>query len=427
MLYGLCYPVFINNSLHLYHTRFTMIADRETLHQRHDDENLLLVAKPSVEPKRGHPEEKDAQKEEGQEENGVKNESAMEKEIDDVQMPAEEMTPLNSIFNFDVDELSAVLEVVDSDSWSDDEVFSSSMTAAAVQDSFRAIRDEAKRMESILANDKLDSINEELQAARRQISIREAELEEQRDVVKLKENRIAMLELERDLYKADNQKLKQDLTNLVSQSPQTCAMLSSPMEDCGLVASPMVKLLGVDMYSSPSNEDDDHVLLVPSNLERSNEPARVQRKYHNVQGRRDAFLPQRRTYITPSRAARICPQPTCSDAVPVLSNNRNVVSVDMQIQNLHRRLQNSMDVCEELRKRLAMLGRYYENMVRRLQDRLAMVTVDKEKIEISMVAQLSSMNIDKRRKVRLLEAKLAEKEAAIDLLRATRKRSSSKR
>ncbi len=50
-----------------------------------------------------------------------------------------------------------------------------------------------------------------------------------------------------------------------------------------------------------------------------------------------------------------------------------------------------MKTSEELRKRLAMISRYYENLVRRLQDTMVELRSDRANMEKDLVNQISSI------------------------------------
>jgi len=84
-----------------------------------------------------------------------------------------------------------------------------------LQESIDAIREEAARVSSVMAMDRLDTLRQEIDAIRRALSGKDAELTEQRALCKLKDDRLATLELERDLYRADATKFKNDLMEVV--------------------------------------------------------------------------------------------------------------------------------------------------------------------------------------------------------------------
>ncbi|GKY97648.1 hypothetical protein MPSEU_000723200 [Mayamaea pseudoterrestris] len=346
------------------------------------------------------------------------------------------------IFNFTDDNMSAVLEVVNSDGWSSDEDSRTSTTPVMMQDSIRAIRDETMRMESILALDKLDTLMNELQVIKRELASRNAEMSEQRELIKLKENRIAMLELERDLYKADNTKLKQDLQSILSQ----------------LQASSEVSSL-TDMYSLSSSDRSvnfDHFEIASVTHDASNGGPSLSDQSFSP----ETYHARRETEFSPRSMARymamsdysaksqnyekMCStnklRQSCSRLLLKLVMQRQAASstttllppcslsgsslqtwscmsegssVESQVRHLHGRLKSSMDLCHELRKRLALVGHYYEKLVQRLQNRLASVTSDKKQIEADLVLQLSSTGMGKQHAFRILEAKLGEKEAVI--------------
>jgi hypothetical protein len=78
-----------------------------------------------------------------------------------------------------------------------------------IQHSIDAIKEEASRIDTILAMDQLDTMKQELDEMKRKLRNQNSELAEKRCLIKLKDDRLATLELERDLYKADANKLMQ--------------------------------------------------------------------------------------------------------------------------------------------------------------------------------------------------------------------------
>jgi len=66
-------------------------------------------------------------------------------------------------------------------------------------------------MDAALAMDEVRSLKHELAAVKRQLADKKAEVKEKREIIRRKDERLAKLELERDLYRADARKLKGDL------------------------------------------------------------------------------------------------------------------------------------------------------------------------------------------------------------------------
>jgi hypothetical protein len=98
--------------------------------------------------------------------------------------------------------------------WSDDEDDSFPMGGSdrgGIRASIEAIRQEASRVDAVMALNKLDTLQQEKNSLTRAMKNRSAEMDEMRALIRLKDDRLATLELERDLYKADASKMKSDL------------------------------------------------------------------------------------------------------------------------------------------------------------------------------------------------------------------------
>lgn len=81
----------------------------------------------------------------------------------------------------------------------------------SIYDSIRAIRDEAKKIDAVLAVDQVDRMQEEMKYLRSELQRQSVKTEELSAQVQMKDGQIGTLELERDLYKADTNKLANDL------------------------------------------------------------------------------------------------------------------------------------------------------------------------------------------------------------------------
>jgi hypothetical protein len=71
-----------------------------------------------------------------------------------------------------------------------------------------------------------------------------------------------------------------------------------------------------------------------------------------------------------------------------------------------------------LRKRLAMISRYYENLVRRLQDNMAELKSDRARMETDLVNQISSIDMAGQMAIEALEIELMKKGSDIEELKA---------
>ena len=78
-----------------------------------------------------------------------------------------------------------------------------------------------------------------------------------------------------------------------------------------------------------------------------------------------------------------------------------------QVEELGRRLQVSQNTSQELRQRLAMLCRYYENIIRRLEEELRNAHANQAHLRLDVGEQMAQLDLDKRQKIARLEQQLA--------------------
>ena len=81
----------------------------------------------------------------------------------------------------------------------------------SIYDSIRAIRKEALKIDAVLAVDQVDRLQEEMKQLRSELRRQNVETAELNALMQMKDDQIGTLELERDLYKADTNKLANDL------------------------------------------------------------------------------------------------------------------------------------------------------------------------------------------------------------------------
>jgi hypothetical protein len=363
--------------------------------------------------------------------------------------------------------------------WSDDDSELKDVDLGSFHDSIVAIRKEASKLDAALALDQLDTLKEEIRTLHRELNNRTEEVEELRSLLDLKDDRLGTLELERDLYKADTVKLKNDLAKLKAQtSPNNKA----PAQDTKLPAAPTKEkvllapdapgsLHHVDSVKVESNrkdqpEDMDEgdpfqtILVVtpdsvpvsrkpkpldPPSLAHSS-PSTDSSTYfsdHSDLISRDAGIEvlekPRLCLALPSRALRSENHQRRSKGRSILSfchgaspkKERSVaepdeseieltsgLSLQDHVQDMSQRMKSSIETSERLRSRLAMVSRYYENVLKQLQESLAKAKAERSRMEADLVDQITSMDMAKREAVHKLETKLLEKEAEIRMLKS---------
>jgi hypothetical protein len=88
-----------------------------------------------------------------------------------------------------------------------------------------------------------------------------------------------------------------------------------------------------------------------------------------------------------------------------------------QIGQLHTMMKTSLSTSEKLRKRLAMISRYYEGIIRKLQEQVVETKKERKSVEVQLANQISTIDHEKRVSMMQLEVKLRRKDEEISRLR----------
>jgi hypothetical protein len=311
-------------------------------------------------------------------------------------------------FNFEEEEAIILGFEASIPSWMDDDQESREELKASI----RAIRDEAQKMDYFLVVEKLETLREELSSAKRALANTSAESKELRELLRQNDSRVAMLQLERDLYKADAARFKNDLQIIFQKA--SLIRVSSLFQE------------------SQSNEDLSECQTFQSSCNRKPERTyahvRLESKRESpVRGKyrmptREWLLgyltvPYKARY-TPLKETESMPDKTASctasirrlvslqQRVMIKAKPQEVemttsgVSIEARVQELHKRLRTSMDTARELRKRLAMCSRHNEALVGRLgneSDSTQAVQCEKEARNESAVHFLKTDDAKERR------------------------------
>jgi hypothetical protein len=334
--------------------------------------------------------------------------------------------------------------------WSDDEDDSFPIGGSdrgGIRASIEAIRQEASRVDAVMALNKLDTLQQEQNSLTRAMQNRTAEMDEMRALIRLKDDRLATLELERDLYKADASKMKSDLL--------TCSERIKSY-DLHSLSEPL--LAGTPPRSEPimpaSSFESPPVVLIPRQQSDSSivQQATIEPDHEGLS--RDSYvttgsvrashtditvvsdmsgysaysknLPKRDKIVRPkpqSKARTFLPfrnkggsrRTVQSSALPVIELAG--ISLQKQVDEMNERLLASMKASEELRKRLAMISRYYENLVRRLQENMVELKSDRARMETDLVNQIASIDLASQMAIEALETELKKKGRDIEELK----------
>jgi hypothetical protein len=316
-------------------------------------------------------------------------------------------------------------DVGSSHMWSDDEEDSFPMGGSdrgGIRASIEAIRQEASRVDAVMALNKLDTLQQEQNSLTRAMENRAAEMDKMRALIRLKDDRMATLELERDLYKADASKMKSDLLtcseriksyDLHSLSQPSLASTPPSSEPIRPTTSFESRLSRDNSLTTGSVRASDTDASVASNRSRFSAYSQNLPKGDKIvrpepRSKSRSFLPFRN-----KAGSRRSVQ---SSALPAIELTG--ISLQKQIDEMNGRLLASMKASEELRKRLAMISRYYENLVRRLQERMVEMKSDRVRMETDLVNQISSIDLASQVAIEALETELKWKVREVEELKA---------
>jgi hypothetical protein len=96
----------------------------------------------------------------------------------------------------------------------------------------------------------------------------------------------------------------------------------------------------------------------------------------------------------------------------------DVAMMRNKIDHLHGMMRTSLQTSEKLRKRLAMISRYYEGIICKLQEQLVEIKAEKTKMKADMDAKVSSLDHEKRMAIFQLESQLYKRDDETRLLTA---------
>lgn len=390
--------------------------------------------------------------------------------------------------------------------------FSRDGSDSDIQAAINEIRKEASQMDIIMALDQLKTIEIELDVTTKALRDRSAEAEDLRSQLEERQERVSCLELERDLYKADASKLREDLKTCVdrmfdisanascSMFPQETkalpmgtrirdqAILRPPTSFTGSTFPPIQSSTPIDRQSRhgrvkdfrghpaynpqhcrvPSRQRlasssdptnlygfkggesavEDAFPLLSTSFSKSifrpsqtRSPSPSSSSYSKdarnpsfeTSNRRRCFSEGMRTQLLrpmddpddSSKDPRLCGifrrRPSKRSAAKV----EDVLIMRTKIDQLHSMMRTSLQTSEKLRKRLAMISRYYEGIICKLQEQLVEIKTEKTRLRTDMDAKVSSLDHEARVTILQLESQLRKRDDEIRLLTAKLESTSS--
>jgi hypothetical protein len=99
------------------------------------------------------------------------------------------------------------------------------------------------------------------------------------------------------------------------------------------------------------------------------------------------------------------------------SRDNDITIMRHQIDQMHAMMKASLATSEKLRKRLAMISRYYEGIIRKFQEQVTEMKAEKKRIERDLVNRNSTIDHEKRVTIIQLESKLRKREEQVARLR----------
>lgn len=342
--------------------------------------------------------------------------------------------------------------------WSDDEHSDMEGFGLSIYDSILAIRKEASKIDAVMAVEQLDALKAEIRNMRRELSDRSSEIEELQTLLQLKDDRIGTLELERDLYKADTNKLANDLESCLVKLRRVGGTLADPVSDSQKhdampeepitvgkhpAPSSRVGLAELSTHSGGITSDRSKWRLDPPSCAVSLQTTTSHTSATASITSRSVITPapipviekpRIATGATRTRSIRVASRPQtkgkvfslCGSASQKQGKRPERHSMDPeprgilqeQVQEMSQRLISALATSEELRRRLALLSRYYENIVSQLRDSLVETKTDCAQIEFDLTRQLSTMDRENRSARAEIEMKIREQEEELEIFRA---------
>jgi hypothetical protein len=104
-------------------------------------------------------------------------------------------------------------------------------------------------------------------------------------------------------------------------------------------------------------------------------------------------------------------------SLPLYSYAVDVATMRQEIERLQERMKSSVLTAGHLRKRLATVSRYYEGVLRKVEERMASMKIANERMEIDLLNQISTIYHEKRVTVVKFESTLRQREDEIARLK----------
>lgn len=385
-------------------------------------------------------------------------------------------------------------------------------TDSEIQAAINEIRREASQMDIVMALDQLKTVQTDLQLTTRALRERSIQADELRAQLEAHGEKVACLELERDLYKADAAKLRDDLKTCVDRMFDISAVAggsSSEPDHAKVETSVPANRNPHDIHQRKPFPDDPTFSAIPPSSNIYGKSAKVQSRsssgllgpiYCKSQQTRTATIRRSPSMSDPTKRTQFVTTPFVAEAFPLLGaapvhgifrprppvpctenpstisstqsnlrgpiadakqrrhksfssaignatetnetnaevdgkenrmcglfrrrsfrrgshKSKDIAIMRGQIDQLHTMMKDSLETSEKLRKRLAMISRYYEGIIRRFQEQMAEAKAEKARIKADLDAKISTLDHDRRVTIVQLESKLRQRDNELTRLK----------
>lgn len=341
--------------------------------------------------------------------------------------------------------------------WSDDDRSDmDDFSIGAIYDSVLAIRKEVSNFNALLAVDQLETLKAEIASTKRELELRNEEVDELRELVNLKEARICTLELECDLFKAESCNTKDGTQHCLStmstfdslsesstnrtdsqkeddkalttdQSPSTCSETSSESSKSNKAKHNQASPYEVARYlDPPSCESSDRSSTSISTTSTPARPVPTQPLLfplrEGISKREDDRSLKTMTKPKQQRS-RNRSFPFCRHSChrkPIVSiiqeDEGTMEETTLHMTQISQQMETSIALSEELRRRITLLSRYYESVIAELLKKLVDMQSDRDQGTMDFTEQIKILDRERKHAIDRAESVLRQNQELQDKL-----------
>jgi hypothetical protein len=360
-------------------------------------------------------------------------------------------------------------------------------TDSEIQDAISEIRKEADRMDVFLAIDQLHTMQSELDLVNKALKEQSLEAEDLKQQLEEKDQQISSLELERDLYKADSSRARDDLATCIAKmfdiseasgrrcddgESQLTNQMNSQKQDLKDLNKPSIVSETKKDWSSTSCSSSQSTVVAKTVIDPNRKivqrpslasaPSSLSTVTHcSMKGfepkekwnskpfdavqiqkvfRKQTQLSRFETFEDEDSDYTLITSPRRHNSMPLsqrfpepevekehrmcgIFKRRNIIdrkskaddisTMKHQLQSLHEMMEVSVTTSEKLRKKISIISRYYESVIRKLQEKNAKLKADKKRKEIDLINQIAAIEHEKRSAIALLERRIRQRDGKL--------------